>query len=67
MRQHGRLAVAVWPCFVVFACILLVLGCQDGSGPNLVTSPEGKPDFDAVKPPPPPPPPPEKPPDEPTP
>jgi len=49
--------LAAWPHVVVIACVLLFAGCQDGSGPGLVTSPEGKPAFEGAKPPPPPPPP----------
>jgi len=52
------LRLAAWPHVAVIACVLLIAGCQDGSGPGLVTSPEGKPAFEGAKPPPPPPPPP---------
>jgi len=55
MNHHRHLGLAAGPCIVVIACVLLVAGCQDGSGPGLVTSPEGKPAYDGAKPPPPPP------------
>jgi Tol biopolymer transport system component len=55
--NHHALRLAAWPCFAVIACVLLVAGCQDGSGPGLITSPEGKPAYEGAKPPPPPPPP----------
>ena len=56
--NHHALRLAAWPYVVVIACVLLVAGCQDGSGPGLITSPEGKPAYEGAKPPPPPPPPP---------
>jgi dipeptidyl aminopeptidase/acylaminoacyl peptidase len=58
MNHHRYLCLAAWKCFVVIACVLLAVGCQDGSGPGLVTSPDIKGGDEGVKPPPPPPPPP---------
>ena len=54
--NHRDLRLAAWPHVAVIACVLLIAGCQDGSGPGLVTSPEGKPAYEAAKPPPTPPP-----------
>lgn len=54
MKCLQILHMAAWPC-VVIACVLLIAGCQDGSGPGLVTSPEGKPSYEGEAPPAPPP------------
>lgn len=59
--NHCDHRLAVWPSVVAIACVLLVTACQDGSGPSLVTSPEGRPAYEGAKPPPPPPPPPANP------
>jgi hypothetical protein len=58
VMNHHDLRLAAWPCLAVVACLLLVAGCEEGSGPSLVTTPDGKPAFEGAKPPPPPPPPP---------
>lgn len=57
MSHNGPFRLAAWPHLVV-TCVLLVMGCQDDSGPSLVTSPNVKSAEEGVKPPPPPPPPP---------
>jgi Tol biopolymer transport system component len=54
MVRSPRLHLAPWPWLVVL-CLVVVSGCQDGSGPSVVTSPEGKPAYEGAKPPPPPP------------
>jgi Tol biopolymer transport system component len=55
MNHHGRFRSAAWPPLIVIACVLLLAGCQDGSGPNLTAAPDVKSVEEGVKPPPPPP------------
>ena len=43
---------AVGPWIVVLLTAMLAAGCQDGSVPNVITSPEGKPAYEGAKPPP---------------
>jgi Tol biopolymer transport system component len=55
MNQQVCLRLAAWPLIVVTACVLLLAGCQDGSGPGLVSGPDVKSSEEGKKPPPPPP------------
>ncbi len=55
MGRLSRIHWGSWPLLIVSLCFVVLVGCQDGSGPGLVNSPDGKPAYDGAKPPPPPP------------
>jgi Tol biopolymer transport system component len=56
MNHHAHVRLLAWPLLMVVACVLLLAGCQDRSGPSLVTAPDDKSTVEGKKPEPPPPP-----------